>query len=106
MTNLTHLYLQEVLDENRLSILDKLLYFKNNWFILWWWTSLALIFWHRESMDFDFFISKDIDTKELFEKCLEIFFWYEVIKIYEEKNTLYILVKEIKIYLEKEIYNI
>lgn len=110
MTNSTHLYLQEVLDKNRLSILDKLLYFKNIWFILWWWTGLALIFWHRESIDFDFFISKDIDTKKLFEKCLEIFSWYEVIKTYEEKNTLYILVNDIKIsfftYKHKNIWEI
>ncbi|MDR2411897.1 MAG: hypothetical protein LBD88_05050 [Candidatus Peribacteria bacterium] len=44
------------------------------------------------SEDFDFFISNDFDTDELFKKCLEIFKDFEVIKTYEEKNTLYISV--------------
>lgn len=26
---------------------------------LWWWTAIALQLWHRESIDFDFFSSKD-----------------------------------------------
>lgn len=73
------------------------MYFKQKWFILGWWTALALIFWHRESIDFDFFISEDIDTDALFQACLKIFDWHSVIKTYEEKNTLYILVDEVKI---------
>jgi len=97
MTNLINLHLQEVLDKNKISILDKLIEFKKKWFILWWWTALALIFWHRESIDFDFFINKNIDTSKLFDECLEIFKWFELIKIYEEKNTLYIVVNDIKI---------
>ncbi len=97
MTNLTNLYLQEVLDKNRIDILDKLVKIKEMWFILWWWTWLALIFWHRESIDFDFFINSDIDTNYLFKKCLEIFWEFEIIKTYEEKNTLYIIVNWVKI---------
>ncbi len=97
MTNSILLHFQEVLDSKRLSLLEKLLYFKQKWFILGWWTALALIFWHRESIDFDFFISQDIDTDTLFQTCLKIFDWQSVIKTYEEKNTLYILVDDVKI---------
>lgn len=97
MNKLTHLYLQEVLDKNRLDILEKLIQIKEMWFILWWWTWLALMFGHRESIDFDFFIPKNLDTIKLFEKCLDIFSWFEIIKTFEEKNTLYISVNWVKI---------
>lgn len=97
MINSINLHLQEVLDKDRLEILDKLIEIKKMWFILWWWTWLALVFWHRESIDFDFFIDSDIDTDSLFKKCLNLFNEYEVIKTYEEKNTLYILVNWVKI---------
>lgn len=110
MTNLINLYLQEVLDKDRIKILENLEKIKNLWFILWWWTWLALIFWHRESIDFDFFINNDIDTEKLFLDCLEIFSNFDVIKTYEEKNTLYILVNWVKIsfftYKYKNIWEI
>lgn len=67
------------------------------WFYLAGWTWLALIFWHRESIDFDFFIDKDIDTEKLFLKLQGIFKDFEVIKFFEEKNTLYVLINDVKI---------
>lgn len=109
MTNSINLFFQEVLDKKRLEILEKMEDFKNMWFILWWWTALALLFWHRESIDFDFFISDNIDNEKLFKKIINIFEWYEVIKTYEEKNTLYVLINEVKIsfftYNYKNIWN-
>lgn len=105
MINSIPLHLQEVLDKNRLDILERLIEIKNMWFILWWWTGLALIFWHRESIDFDFFINKDIDSEKLFKQCIDIFAWYEVIKTYEEKNTLYLLVNDVKISFFTYNYN-
>lgn len=110
MTNSINLFFQEVLDKKRLEILEKMEEFKNMWFILWWWTALALLFWHRESIDFDFFISDNIANEKLFKKIINIFEWYEVIKTYEEKNTLYVLINEVKIsfftYNYKNIWNI
>lgn len=91
------LFLEEVLDKDRLSILENLKKIKDLGFYLAWWTALALIFWHRESIDFDFFIEKDLDTNDLFEKCLDIFEGFEIKKIFEEKNTLYITVNGVKI---------
>ncbi len=89
MSNLIHLFLKEVLDKNRLEILEKLSFYKDMWFVLWWGTALALIFWHRESIDFDFFIESDIDTQKLFNKSLEIFQWFEIRKL-SKKKILYI----------------
>lgn len=97
MKNWIHLYLQEVLDKNRLELLPKLVFFKNLWFYLVGWTALALQFWHRQSIDFDFFIKSDINTKELFEKILEEFKDEKVIKTFEENNTLYIEINNVKI---------
>lgn len=91
------LYLEEVLNKERIKILENLIKIKELWFILWWWTWLTLLFWHRESIDFDFFINKDIDTLKLFEQCIKIFKWFEITKTYEEKNTLYIVVNWVKI---------
>lgn len=105
MNKLINLYLKEVLDKNRLEILENLIYFKDMWFVLWWWTWLALIFWHRTSIDFDFFINQDIDNDKLFLMCLEVFKWFEISKIYEEKNTLYILVNWVKISFFTYNYN-
>ncbi len=110
MTNSIPLHLHEVLDSQRQAILEYLIEIKNMWFVLGWGTGLALLFGHRESIDFDFFINKDIDTQDLFEKCLTLFRDFEVIKTYEEKNTLYIIVHEVKIsffsYTHKNIWNI
>ena len=97
MSNLIHLFLKEVLDKNRLEILEKLSFYKDMWFVLWWGTALALIFWHRESIDFDFFIESDIDTQKLFSKSLEIFQEFEIMKTFEEKNTLYLSVNWVKL---------
>lgn len=110
MNNSTSLHFKEVLDNQRLSVLPFLTHFKQMWFILWWGTALALIFWHRESIDFDFFIEKEIDTEKLFIECQKIFSGIEIIKTFEEKNTLYILVNGVKIsffsYFHKSIWDI
>jgi len=58
---------------------------------------LALFYGHRESVDFDFFIDKDIDTQKLFNLILEEFSSEVVIKTYGEKNTLYITIDNIKL---------
>ena len=76
---------------------SKLKNIKDMGFILGGGTALALIFGHRESIDFDFFIPDNIDTEVLFGKCQEIFSWKQIQKIHEEKNTLYIIVDEVKI---------
>ena len=97
MKNWIHLYFQEVLDKKRLELLPKLFFLKNKWFYLAGWTSLALQYWHRESIDFDFFINKDINTEILFKEILEEFQYEKIIKTYEENNTLYIEINDIKI---------
>ena len=73
MNSSTPLHLHEVLDKRRLSLLEKLKNIKDMGFILGGGTALALIFGHRESIDFDFFIPDNIDTEVLFGKCQEIF---------------------------------
>ncbi|MDP2090216.1 MAG: nucleotidyl transferase AbiEii/AbiGii toxin family protein [Candidatus Gracilibacteria bacterium] len=105
MNKLINLYLKEVLDKNRLEILENLIYFKDMGFVLGGGTGLALIFGHRTSIDFDFFINQDIDNDKLFLMCLEVFKGFEISKIYEEKNTLYILVNGVKISFFTYNYN-
>lgn len=97
MKNWMNLYFQEVLDKSRLELLPKLKFFKDKWFYLAWWTSLALQYWHRKSIDFDFFIENDIDTKKLYDEILNIFIWEKVVKTFEENNTLYVEINDIKL---------
>lgn len=97
MTNWIHLYFQEVLDNARIDLLPKLKFFKEKWFYLAWWTALALQYWHRKSMDFDFFIDKNIDTNKLYDEILLNFANENIKKTYEEKNTLYIEINWIKL---------
>lgn len=97
MKSLMNLYLQETLDDNRIKLLKYFKEIKIIWFYLAWWTSLALQFWHRQSVDFDFFINSDFNENDLFEKMLEIFSSEEIKKTFSEKNTLYIEVNWVKI---------
>jgi len=96
MNNSTQLYFKEVLDSKRLEILPKLTFLKDLWFYLAWWTALALQYWHRKSIDFDFFTSKEIDTEKLFNIILNNLKKEKILKTYEEKNTLYLEINWIK----------
>ena len=102
MKNWTNLFLQEVLDKKRLKLLEKLIFFTEKWYYLAWWTALALQVWHRQSIDFDFFIQKNINTDKLFKEILNQFKNEKVIKTYEEKNTLYVEINWIKISLDRK----
>ncbi len=97
MKSWINLFLQETLDKNRIDILKYFKEIKKMWFYLAWWTALALQFWHRQSVDFDFFVNWDFKENELFEKMLEVFKWEKIKKTFSEKNTLYIEVNWIKI---------
>ena len=79
-----------ILDQKRLKILPYLKTFKKDFYIAGG-TSLALQIGHRDSIDFDFFSSKDLDTKKLFDELNEAFLEFEVLKIQEEKNTLTVI---------------
>jgi predicted nucleotidyltransferase component of viral defense system len=57
-------------------------------------TGLALQIGHRDSVDFDFFNEKDIDTKKLFDGLVEIFKEHELLKIQEGNNTLSVLIDQ------------
>ena len=55
-------------------------------------TALALQLGHRDSVDFDFFTNKNIDTKILFDSIQEAFKGRSVKKVQEEKNTLTVVI--------------
>ncbi len=97
MTSSIPLYFTETLDKERLDILPTLSHFTQRWFYLAGGTALAIIFGHRESIDFDFFCKNDFDTRTLFAFCQEIFEWKHIEKIMESKNTLWITIDAIKI---------
>ncbi len=96
----------DILDKKRLDILPLLKSFKNDFYLAGG-TALALYFGHRDSIDFDFFSKKDIDTAKLFEEMRDIFKGKKIIKIQEEKNTLTVLIDEdIKISFFTYKYNL
>ena len=81
----------EILDKHRKNILP---FFKDlkDEFYLAGGTALALQLGHRDSIDFDFFTIKKIDTVQLFSKLKNILNKFQILKIQEEKDTLTILV--------------
>jgi len=86
-----------ILDKKRLAILPFLKEFKKDFYLAGG-TGLALQLGHRDSIDFDFFSPKDIDTKKLFSTIQDIFKSYEITKVQDDKNTLTVLIgKDIKL---------
>lgn len=82
-----------ILDKKRLNILPLLKTLKKDFYLAGG-TALALQLGHRDSIDFDFFIKKNIDTGKLFEKLKETFKNHQILKVQEEKNTLTVIINE------------
>lgn len=82
-----------ILDKKRLAILPLLKNFKKDFYLAGG-TGLALQLGHRDSIDFDFFSVRDIDTVKLFSKIKKVFVGHKILKIQDEKNTLTVLIDE------------
>jgi predicted nucleotidyltransferase component of viral defense system len=82
-----------ILDQKRINILPLLKDLKKGFYLAGG-TGLALQIGHRDSVDFDFFNEKDIDTKKLFDGLVEIFKEHELLKIQEGNNTLSVLIDQ------------
>ncbi len=76
-----------ILDKKRKEILPLFKTFEKDFYLAGG-TALALQIGHRDSVDFDFFTQKEINTKKLYEKIKEVFKDHQVLKNQEEKNTL------------------
>ena len=85
-----------ILDEKRIKLLPFLKFFKKDFYLAGG-TGLALQMGHRDSVDFDFFTYKPIDTKKLFIKLKEIFLDFEILKIEEDENTMIVLIDGVKV---------
>lgn len=77
----------EILDQKRQTLLP-LVATAGQGFYLAGGTALALQLGHRDSIDFDFFVSEDIDTTELWGRIERVFLGHELQKTQDEKNTL------------------
>ncbi|MDD3301461.1 MAG: nucleotidyl transferase AbiEii/AbiGii toxin family protein [Patescibacteria group bacterium] len=82
-----------ILDKKRLAVLPLLENFKKDFYLAGG-TGLALQLGHRDSIDFDFFSSKDFDTEKLFAVIKKIFSGHKILKVQEEKNTLTVFIDE------------
>lgn len=83
----------EILDQKRQTLLPKIKLVGESFYLAGG-TALALTIGHRDSIDFDFFCEKDIDTKMLFENCVRTFSPLTVTKTQEEENTLSVTIAE------------
>lgn len=81
----------EILDEQRKAVLPLLNQVRGFGFYLAGGTALALQLGHRDSIDFDFFSEKAINTEELYTKLVSIFIGHTLVRTQEEKNTLSLL---------------
>ena len=83
-----------IFDKKRLIFLPLLKNFKRDFYLAGG-TGLALQIGHRDSIDFDFFTEKDINTAKLFEQLKKVFKGYKIVKVQEEKNTLSVIIDDI-----------
>jgi hypothetical protein len=60
-------------------------------------TAIALQLGHRKSIDLDYFINKNIDTNKLKNQILEIFDNSKITFTFEEKNTLWCIIDDVKV---------
>lgn len=82
-----------ILDKKRLTILPRFKNFKKDFYLAGG-TGLALQLGHRDSIDFDFFSKKDIDTEKLYLQIKETFKGCKILKVQEEKNTLTVFIND------------
>ncbi len=82
-----------ILDKKRLEILPLLENFKKDFYLAGG-TGLALQLGHRDSIDFDFFSSKDFNAEKLYSVIKELFKGHKILKVQEEKNTLTVFIDE------------
>jgi hypothetical protein len=107
-----------ILDKKRRETLPLFKFFKKDFYLAGG-TALALQIGHRDSVDFDFFSSKDIDPEEIFNKVKKVFKGHKILKVQEEENTLILIIdssislsfftykyKLIKPLIEEEFFNL
>jgi hypothetical protein len=82
-----------ILDKKRLVILPLLKKFKADFYLAGG-TGLALQIGHRDSIDFDFFSLKNLDTGKLYAQIKKIFVGHKILKVQEEKNTLTVFIDD------------
>jgi len=83
----------DILDKKRLAILPLLRNFRSDFYLAGG-TGLALQLGHRDSIDFDFFSAKDINTPKLFLRIKDIFSGHRILKVQEENNTLTVFIDD------------
>ena len=81
----------EILDQRRQSLLPLIAQAGQNFYLAGG-TALALQLGHRDSIDFDFFAARDIDTASLWQHIAEIFIGHNLLKTQDEKNTLSLII--------------
>lgn len=83
----------DILDTKRIAVLPVLGQFKERFYLAGG-TGLALQLGHRDSVDFDFFTQDAIDTVALYTELLELFIGRVIVKTFEEKDSLNIVVDD------------
>lgn len=83
----------DILDAKRRQVLPLLKNFKADFYLAGG-TGLALQLGHRDSIDFDFFSPKPINTIALYKKIKDIFTGHKIEKVQEEKDTLTIFIDD------------
>lgn len=82
-----------ILDKKRIKILPFLKFFKKDFYLAGG-TGLALQLGHRDSIDFDFFSTNEINTEKLFLNIKNVFKDYSIKIVQNTKNTLTVLIDQ------------
>lgn len=87
-------YHWEILDKRRLDLLSRLTIFKDRFYLAGG-TATAFYLGHRDSIDFDFFTSKDFDSPSLMEELRTIFRGSNIEEKMGQNNTLTLKVDDV-----------
>lgn len=83
----------DILDAKRRGLLPLLKPFRDRFYLAGG-TGLALQLGHRDSADFDFFTPEHFDTGALYRELFNVFRERKIIKTFEEKDTLTVVIYE------------
>lgn len=89
-------YHYEILDKRRQEFLPKFTVFKDRFYLAGG-TALALYLGHRDSIDFDFFTSRDFDSPALMEELRTVFQGSQIEEKMGSPNTLTLKIDEVDI---------
>lgn len=87
---------KEILYQEQENILNILKIFSKDFYLAWW-TAIALLLWHRKSIDFDLFSHKKINNSKIISKLKDNWFSISRILVDNKEEELTLIISWVKV---------